>query len=77
MSERVKSLRKNMTTTLKFIYVAIQFLFFFLIAKEVDAQIDCTTSDDCPKIPNLFPMIFRCINHRCIIGPVIPIKKPR
>lgn len=36
------------------------FSFFFA------ALIGCKTVDDCPKIPHLFPAIYRCINNECI-----------
>lgn len=44
------------------------FSFFFT------AQIICKTDDDCPKIPHLFPSIYRCIYNKCIIGTLIPKK---
>lgn len=48
-----------------FVYIMILFLSLHIFSKEVDAQRTCKTDADCPKIANLYPTIYKCINGIC------------
>nr|QQO74637.1 nodule-specific cysteine-rich peptide G21 [Pisum sativum] len=54
-----------MDKILMFVYVIVLFLLLFLVENNVDA-INCETDADCPQIPILHPMVYRCINYNCV-----------
>ncbi|KEH28040.1 putative Late nodulin [Medicago truncatula] len=51
-----------MTKTYKFVYAMILFLYIFQIARNVDANFECKSTNDCPKS---VLRVWRCINNYC------------
>ncbi|AES97770.1 putative Late nodulin [Medicago truncatula] len=54
-----------MAKIFNFVYVMILFLSLHIFLKEVDAQRTCKTDADCPKIPSLYPTIYKCLDGIC------------
>ncbi|AES97768.1 Nodule Cysteine-Rich (NCR) secreted peptide [Medicago truncatula] len=61
-----------MAKTIKFVYTMILFLSLFIVAKEVHAYPGCETDAECPKIYELYPLIYKCENKFCILSQVLP-----
>nr|QQO74617.1 nodule-specific cysteine-rich peptide G01 [Pisum sativum] len=55
-----------MDKTYMCVYAILLFISLFVIAKNVDA-LQCETDADCPQIPNLHPIVYRCLNNNCIL----------
>nr|QQO74619.1 nodule-specific cysteine-rich peptide G03 [Pisum sativum] len=55
-----------MAKTFNFVYALILFLFLFLIAKNIEANNECTTDFDCPKsIVCMLPYKWKCVGSYC------------
>nr|CAA45227.1 nodulin [Pisum sativum] len=55
-----------------FVYAIILVFFLLLIAENVHgAKVKCKKNGDCPKLPHMFPIIYRCYQQECTLVRVL------